>query len=205
MGTGNPELSFLTPNRMFHNAGGKYFHEVSLSGGFGHVQKGHGISFGDLNNDGAQDIFESMGGIYDGDVAHDTLYENPGFGNHWVTLKLEGVQTNRAAIGARIEVVVKENGNVRNIHRTVSTGGSFGSNPLRQEIGLGKATGIERVEIFWPVTGKTQVVTSLSTDNFYRIREGDARAENLPLRTFSFKQNTMHEHHHASQQQIPMG
>jgi len=44
-----------------------------------------------------------MGGIYDGDTAYDVLYENPGFGNHWITLKLEGVRTNRAAIGARIK------------------------------------------------------------------------------------------------------
>jgi len=40
----------------------------------------------------------------------------------------------------------------------VSRGGSFGANPLRQTIGLGKATAITAIEVFWPTTGETQVV-----------------------------------------------
>jgi hypothetical protein len=196
VGTGNPDLAFLTPNRMFRNAEGKAFQEVTTSGGFGHLQKGHGISFGDLNNDGAQDIFECMGGVYDADTAYDVLYENPGFGNHWVTLKLEGVRTNRAAIGARIKVTVLAGGQRRDIYRTVGTGGSFGANPLRQEIGLGKATSIESVEIFWPVTGQTQHLTGLALDRFYRIREGDAQAIPWPLKSFKFAHMAMPHHHH---------
>src|SRR5262249_20660034 len=140
VGTGNPELAFLTPNRMFRNNEGKGFQEVTTAGGFGHLQKGHGISFADLRNFGKQDIFESMGGIYDGDTAYDVLYENPGFENHWITLKLEGVRSNRSAIGARIKVLTTEEGKDRTTYRTVGTGGSFGANPLRQEIGLGRAT-----------------------------------------------------------------
>ena len=34
------------------------------------MQKGHGISFGDLDNDGDQDIYEDMGGAVSGDLAH---------------------------------------------------------------------------------------------------------------------------------------
>ncbi len=195
VGTGNPELGFLTPNRMFRNAGGRYFQDVTTSGGFGHLQKGHGISFGDLNNDGCQDIFESMGGIYDGDTAYDVLYENPGFGNHWIILKLEGVRSNRGAIGARIKVTVMEDGRQRDIYRTVGTGGSFGANPLRQEIGLGTATAIEQVEVFWPVTGETQQLTGLEMDRFYRVREGDAAAVPWPLRAFAFMPSMVHHHH----------
>jgi hypothetical protein len=195
VGTGTPDLAFLTPNRMFRNAEGKRFQEVTTSGGFGHLQKGHGISFGDLRNIGRQDIFESMGGIYDGDTAYDVLYENPGFGNHWLTLKLEGVQTNRAAIGARIKVTALEGGHPREIYRTVGSGGSFGANPLRQEIGLGQASAIEKVEIFWPVTGKTQTLTGLALDRFYKVREGEAQAVLWPLKSFAY-QSTMHHHHH---------
>jgi hypothetical protein len=107
VGTGDPSLSMLIPNRMFRNDGGKRFQEVTSSGGFGHLQKGHGISFADLDNDGDQDIHEEMGGAVSGDVAHNALYLNPGHGNHWITLKLEGVTSNRAAIGARIRAIVQ--------------------------------------------------------------------------------------------------
>ena len=51
-GTGDPDLTTLIPNRMFRNADGKAFQEVTSSGGFGHIQKGHGVSFADLDNDG---------------------------------------------------------------------------------------------------------------------------------------------------------
>ena len=101
-----PTLSTLIPNRMFRNDGGRRFQDVTTSGGFGHLQKGHGVSFADLDNDGDQDVHVVMGGAYSGDVARNALFLNPGHGNHWITLKLEGVTSNRAAIGARIRVVV---------------------------------------------------------------------------------------------------
>jgi hypothetical protein len=49
---------------MFRNANGQFFQDVTTSGGFGHLQKGHGISLGDLDNDGDQDVFEVIGGWF---------------------------------------------------------------------------------------------------------------------------------------------
>src|SRR6185295_6278809 len=40
IGTGDPDLTTVIPNRMFRNAEGKFFQDVTTSGGFGHVQKG---------------------------------------------------------------------------------------------------------------------------------------------------------------------
>src|SRR6185295_1942424 len=114
------DLTTLIPNRMFRNAGGKYFQDVTTSGGFGHLQKGHAVAFADLDNDGDQDIYEDIGGAYAGDTAHNVLFENPGHGNHWLTLKLQGVRSNRAAIGARIKVIVRENSIERSIYKTVN-------------------------------------------------------------------------------------
>jgi hypothetical protein len=181
LGTGNPDFTSLIPNRMFRNDGGKRFQDVTTAGNFGNLQKGHAIAFGDLDNDGDQDIFEEMGGAYLGDKAYSTLFANPGNRNHWVTIELEGVRSNRRGIGARIEVVVEAKNGPRSIFRTVGSGGSFGGNPLRQEIGLGDAKSIREVKIFWPVTGETQTVDSLKLDSRYVIREGGAaRKLNLP-------------------------
>lgn len=196
IGTGTPDLSFLVPNLAYHNAEGKYFHDVTTSAGLGHLQKGHAIAFADLNNDGQQDILESMGGIRDADTAWFSFYENPGHSNHWVTLKFEGTKTNRAAIGARVKVTVDTPTGRRDIHRTVGTGGSFGANPLRMEIGLGKATRIEQVEVFWPVTQQKQVIRDLQMDRFYKVREGDPTATPWALATFPYSHEAVPRHHH---------
>jgi hypothetical protein len=184
LGTGDPDLATLIPNRMFRNARGKFFQDVTTSGGFGHLQKGHGVAFGDIDNDGDQDIYEDMGGAYPGDVARNVFFENPGHGHHWITLKLEGIQSNRAAIGARIKATIREKGGQREVYKTVCSGGSFGASPLRQEIGLGQAEGIESIEIFWPRTGKTQTVKGLAMDRFYKVREGESTATSYSLKTF---------------------
>jgi hypothetical protein len=186
LGTGDPEYSTLVPNRMFRNADGKFFQDVTTAGGFGHLQKGHGISFADFDHDGDQDIYAVMGGFFAGDAYYNALFENPGHGNHWITLKLEGVKSNRAAVGARIKVTVKTDGGPRVIYKTVGTGGSFGGSPLRQEIGLGKASGIESVEITWPTTGRTQMLKGLALDQFYKVREGDTTATPWPLKRLKF-------------------
>lgn len=183
VGTGDPDMANLMPNRMFRNADGNSFQEVTTSGGFGQLHKGHGISFGDIDNDGDQDINSVIGGAYYGDHYFNQLFENPGHGNQWVTLKLEGVKSNRSAIGARIKVITETPRGERSIHRTVSTGGSFGANPLRQEIGLGDATSIKYVEIFWPVTGKSQRFTEMKMRQWYRIREDELQAVPVQLRT----------------------
>ncbi|HTL67371.1 MAG TPA: CRTAC1 family protein [Lacunisphaera sp.] len=198
IGTGDPILGTLIPNKMFRNNGGASFQDVTTSGGFGQLQKGHGIAFGDLNNDGTQDIYSVVGGALIGDHYPNQLFANPGHGNHWLKLKLEGVQTNRSAIGARIKVVARTATGERAIYRTVGSGGSFGCSPLRQEIGLGSAVAIDRVEITWPVTGKTQVMRGLAPDRCYRVREGDAKAEEQRLPTFAWpapSSSPMHHHH----------
>jgi hypothetical protein len=186
LGTGNPEFTMLTPHRMFRNAEGKGFQDVTTAGGFGSLQKGHGVGFADLANDGNQDVYEEVGGAYTGDTAYNVLFLNPGNTNRWLKLKLIGTKSNRAAIGARIKVRVQTPNGPRDIYRTVNSGGSFGSNPLRQEIGLGNATKIETVEINWPASGIHQDLRDLELDHFYHVTEGDAKALAVALKRVHF-------------------
>jgi hypothetical protein len=196
VGNGDPYLGTLIPHRMFRNDGAGHFQDVTTSGDFGQIQKGHAIAFGDLNGDGAQDVYSVVGGAFTGDHYHNQLFANPGHGNHFVKLKLEGVHENRSAIGVRIKVVAKTPKGEREIHRVVTSGGSFGASPLRQEIGLGDATEIARVELFWPVTGKTQVVTGLAIDHAYSIREGDGPRE-ITIKRFDWPAlSSAPAHHH---------
>jgi hypothetical protein len=92
-------------------------------------------AFADLDADGDQDVFIQMGGAYSVDKYIDALDENRGFGNAHVSIELVGVESNRFGVGARIRVDIVEQGEPRSICHWVNSGGSFGCNPLRQQIG----------------------------------------------------------------------
>ena len=186
LGTGDPFLQSVMPNVMYRNQGGTRFTDVTYSGGFGHLQKGHAVVFADFDNDGDNDVFQQMGGAFPVDGFNNALYENPGFGHHWVTVQLVGDRSNRSAIGARLHVQVTENGTSRSIYRHVNSGGSFGANPLRQTIGLGAASNLETLEVFWPTTGITQTFTDVPIDRVIRIVENDASYEIVPLESVEF-------------------
>jgi hypothetical protein len=196
LGTGAPDYRALLPNRMFRNSNGKVFQDVTTSGGFGHLQKGHAVSFADFDNDGDLDVFETIGGYYEGDSYQSVLFQNPGHGNHWLSLELQGVKTNRSAVGARVHVKVQTAAGPREIFREVTAGGSFGDSPLRVHIGLEKATAIEELEIRWPASHAVQTLRNFSLDRSYRIREGASQALPVGRKAFSFSkaQHSMHEH-----------
>ncbi len=194
VGTGTPQLEVIVPNRMFRNDAGKRFQDVTTAGGFGHIQKGHGIAFGDLNQDGYQDVYTSLGGAYEGDAYYNALFLNPGAAGQWLKLKLVGRESNRAAIGARIQVTVRDDKREWSIYRTVNSGGSFGASPLRQEIGLGTATEVISVRIQWPGQEGEQIVAGLKPKQFYRITEGIEAAKAIPLLPIPLKMGS-HKHH----------
>tara|TARA_Y100001934_G_scaffold185490_1_gene219025 strand:+ start:163 stop:807 length:645 start_codon:yes stop_codon:yes gene_type:complete len=185
VGTGNPDLRSLLPNRMLRNEGGRRFQDASTAGGFGHIQKGHGISFADIDNDGDQDIYAVLGGAYSGDLYQNVLFENPGHGHRWITLRLEGVKSNRDAIGARIKARIREDSSMRDIYATVGSGGSFGASSLQQELGLGRADTLLSVEITWPATGQTQIFHDLDLDQILHFREGDLAPTSISQHAFS--------------------
>ena len=171
-GTGDPDFRSIQPNRMFLNKRGESFDDVTFHGRFGHLQKGHGVSFADFDRDGDLDIHAVMGGAYEGSVYQNALFENPGgWENHWIGLSLRGKQTNKLALGVRIEIVL-EGGFV--VHRTVSSGGSFGGNPLDQMIGLGKDGEIKTINIFWPGSGTTQTFSGVDSNAWYLVTENES-------------------------------
>lgn len=173
LGTGNPQYESLVPNKMFQNIRGERFLDVTTAARVGNLQKGHGVSFVDLDDDGDEDIFIKMGGAFIGDAYQNSFFMNPGQNsNHWIGISLEGVKTNRAAIGARIKVTFEENGVVRSVYRDLNSGGSFGANPLEAHIGIGSASMIKSIEITWPVGNYIQVFENINPDSHLKIKEG---------------------------------
>jgi hypothetical protein len=187
LGTGYPFYDGLVPNVMYWNRGGKGFADVTTSGGFGHLQKGHGIAFADLDGDGDQDVYANMGGAYPGDAFGDVLFENPGTQNHWLKVRLEGRRSNRAGVGARVRLVVSDETGERSFYKTMGEHGSFGTSPLELHFGLGTAARIERIEVFWPVSGETQLVDGLAADQSVTLVEGEREPRPRATRPAPFK------------------
>ena len=167
----------LVPNRVFRNTGGGRFEDVTTAGGFGHVQKGHGVSFGDLDHDGDQDVFMVLGGAFEGDVSQNVLLVNPGHGHAWITLRLLGTASNRLGIGARIAVAVATPDGERTIRAVAGSGGSFGASTLQQEIGLGAATRIRELTVVWPGSGRRDTYRGVPLNRVVVVREGVAGVE----------------------------
>jgi hypothetical protein len=119
---------------------------------------------GDTDNDGDVDVVigDSDGGGNDGD----SVYQNTGGGNnHWITLVLQGTQSNRSAIGAK---VVVRTGLTFQIG-IVSSGNGKNEESLPLEFGLGAATAADIV-VVWP-SGKQQNAPQLPADRKTTIVE----------------------------------
>ena len=172
IGSGNPNYASLIPHLLLRNHDGKYFVDVTAASGTGELHKGHGVAFADIARNGREDILTVTGGAVLGDAHAFRLFENPGNDNDWINLKLVGVKSNRAAIGARIKVTVENEGKpARSIYRTVGSGGSFGASPFEQHIGLGKSARITNVEIWWPASNTRQEFANVQKNQFLEIKE----------------------------------
>jgi tetratricopeptide (TPR) repeat protein len=186
LGTGYPFYEGLIPNVMYHNLRGKGFADVTTAGGFGELQKGHGIAFADLDNDGDQDVLERVGGAYPGDGYRCTLHENPGFDAHWLKLRVVGDTSNRCGIGVKIRLDITEDGKQRSVYKTVNSGGSFGCNPLRQEIGVGAAAVIDTLDVYWPTSDTHQLFHDVAADQAIEVHEQAKTYTKIELRRFDF-------------------
>ena len=174
-GTGWMSYSGLIPNVLLKNVAGRKFEDVTDSSRTGHLQKGHGVSFADWDDDGDLDIFTVLGGGYPGDRGYSALFENPGNGAQWLKVKLVGTLSNRAALGARIRAeFVEPDGARRSIHRMIGTNGSFGGNSLVEVLGLGTARSVARLTVIWPTSHTQQTFENIAAGQSIEITEGEA-------------------------------
>lgn len=185
LGNGNPNYASLVPHVLLRNHEGKYFADVTAASGTGELHKGHGVAFADIGRNGYEDILTLTGGAVPGDAHAFRLFENPGNGNDWINLKLVGVKSNRAAIGARIKVTVDNaDKGSRAIYRTVGSGGSFGASPLEQHIGLGKSASAVSVEVWWPTSNTRQHFSNVGKNQFLEIKEFAEKYIKLERKSF---------------------
>jgi len=180
LGMGNPSLGSLTPHELLRNDAGNRFVDITASSGTGELHKGHGIAFADLRRNGHEDIISQNGGAIPAEKHTLRLFQNPGNRNDWINVHLDGVKSNRTAIGAKIQITVQNAGGPsRSIWRTVGETSSFGGNPTEQHIGLGPDAKIVSLDIFWPASGTHQHLAHVDKDQFVQIKEFDTTITKL--------------------------
>jgi hypothetical protein len=131
---------------------------------------GRGLAVADLDNDGRQDVLI---------VAHDqplAYLHNRTDGGRWLTLRLEGRDSNRDAVGAKVVVIAEGR---RLVARRVGGGSYQSASDPRLHFGLGPAERVEAIEVTWP-SGRVDRHRDLPSNAGYLLREGAKVAEELP-------------------------
>jgi len=196
LATGEPDYKAVIPNRMFLNINGSKYSEVSSQGGFGHIQKGHAVSFADIDNDGDEDVYCVLGGAYEGDIFFNALFENPHNVSSWIKFKLQGTESNRAAIGARIILSTQWKGNKMEYHSSISNSSSFGENPFIKNFSLKEAEKPLSLDIIWP-SGHREKILGLKRNTLHIITEKNDNVEVLEIPSFKIPDMPAdHQHHH---------
>lgn len=163
-GTGSPEGWYVLPKLVYlgvveDGMPVDRLANISMLDGFGSVQKGHGIVFFDVDNDGDQDVYSSLGGMWPGDVWPNQLFVNDSrLDAAWTKIRLHGRRSNRSGVGAMIKVVARDAGGRPRVRfQQMDNKTAFGSAPYLAHIGLADAVAIDRVEVTWPGARAPQV------------------------------------------------
>jgi hypothetical protein len=158
----NRGLSGYQQKKVWINDGAGRFKEVAQFTGVTDVYDGRAVALADFSNTGRLDA------VVANQKGPALLYKNTVDGNNrWVAFELEGVQSNRSAIGAQVRVFWDAQQQVQE----VSGGSGFcAQNQRRLHFGLGKAGAVDKVEIRWP-SGKTQTIVAPQINTIHKLKE----------------------------------
>jgi enediyne biosynthesis protein E4 len=160
-----PDSPHRTPRYVFRNLGGKKFEELIDEAGPGvsAVHASRGCAFGDFDNDGDVDIL-----IANMNEPPSLLRNDLSGTNHWIKVKLIGVQSNRGAIGAR---VIARYGARQQAQELLAQSSYLSVSDPRLHFGLGEVDTAD-LEVRWP-NGATERFLHVAADQLVTIREGE--------------------------------
>jgi hypothetical protein len=165
-----PQYSYRTPRILFRNLGDGTFEELNTQAGTGITtpHSSRGCAFGDFDNDGDMDVL-----IMNMNEPPSLLRNDVDPKQHWIKVKLEGVKSNRSAIGARVLV---HYGGKKQVQAVVSQSSYYSCNDSRLHFGLGPVASVD-IEVFWP-SGLHETHSNLAANQLITLREGVGRVAN---------------------------
>jgi hypothetical protein len=155
-------------NQLFRNTGGR-FEEVSDRAGraFALVEPSRGAAFGDIDNDGDEDVVVANGA---GPVR--LLVNDIGNRQHWLGLRVVGANPRRDMVGARVAI---HRPGAPVLWRRARADGSYGSaNDPRVLAGLGASEEKPTVRVTWP-DGRTEEWGDVAIDRYTALVQGTGR------------------------------
>ena len=165
-----PQYPYKTPRVLFRNLSNGTFEELETQAGNGITacHSSRGCAFGDFDNDGDIDVL-----IVNMNEPPSLLRNDVQGKQNWLKIKLEGVKSNRSAIGAR---VIVHYGNRTQAQPLVSQSSYYSCNDPRLHFGLGDSTKAT-VEIYWP-SGLHERYPEVAPNQLVTIREGTGIVKN---------------------------
>ena len=165
-----PQYANKTPRAVFRNLGKGIFEEIIEAAGPG-VAAAHcsrGCAFGDFDNDGDVDVL-----ILNLNEPPSLLRNDLQGKANWLKVRLEGVKSNRSAIGAR--VLLRYGAGVQ-AQAVVSQSSFYSCNDFRLHFGLGSSAAAD-LEVFWP-SGLHEKFRQMPVNQLVTIKEGVGRVPN---------------------------
>jgi hypothetical protein len=159
-----PQYPNKSPRAIFRNLGNGTFEELVTEAGpgIGAAHCSRGCAFGDFDNDGDLDIL-----IVNLNEPPSLLRNDLSGKQNWIKVKLQGVKSNRSAIGAR--VLVRYGGKVQ-AQAVLSQSSYYSCNDPRLHFGLGPFEKVD-IEIFWP-NGLHERHNQIASNQLLRLKEG---------------------------------
>ena len=127
-----------------------------------------GCAFGDFDNDGDMDVL-----IVNLNEPPSLLRNDLKVKQNWIKVKLEGVKSNRSAIGAR--VLAHFEGKTQ-AQALLSQSSFYSCNDSRLHFGLGHAATVD-LEVRWP-SGTSESFKNLSANQLVTLKEGVGKVAN---------------------------
>ena len=158
-------------NALFYNNGDKTFTDITLDAGMTEELWTRSAAYGDLDNDGDLDIYASNYG------QASNVYQNTSETGNWLTVRLQGVRSNRDGIGAKVFIDTQHGRQLQHIR----SGSSLGAgHDMAAYFGLGEAERVSRLEIHWP-SGTVQVLNNIQANQVLTIVEEASSAPDVAV------------------------
>jgi hypothetical protein len=165
---------YRNPRIVYRNLGSGVFEDVSAMAGPGVEEKksSRGAAFGDFNNDGAIDVL-----IMNMGEEPSLLRNELKSANHWLKVELQGMKSNRSAIGAIVQV---EAGKWKLTDLVLSQSSYISHNDSRLHFGLGAETAATKITVRWP-NGDTESFPGAPAGKLVRLVEGSGQTQVVPM------------------------